>query len=608
MEMKNKKLGRRKFIKLASASGALIAADPVLKLFVGSIFDGYMSDAKAQGIAPRNLVYFSIYGGATPWYFNNPLTPNASDVSLFVPCKQVSTRINGSGQDQLGNRVYNVEYATTAVTKNSKTLNMPHMFSWPIPKAGGGDRPTTDICDNMLMIRGIKMFDDSHDLNSRLMHGPVAGSPSISGIGADSALSNIPCISIGKFPFYKSENGIGVTEIDTGISNYMSNVMASFNTYANQSFRQTASLKDKIYAALDFLKGYRGGENSPLNGLVDSRERAEAIIVAGIGDLVQEYEDAKSKYEDLNLRSIRNTNLPGLTDQALPGCQFPITVEGDVQFEGKTYESNYRQATCQFQHYHYYLTGSDMRNNFNGARTSDLEKQFALAEVLLKHQLCGNINIALGTLGNVSTNTGSNLTRQYDPASNTTTFDVGSSGNDNWYMGFDNHSGGYIHSLLGYTLFYRAFSSCLAELQDQLRATTYAGGANAWNESLVVLYSEMGRKPDDRGTEHYGNGNAISMWGGVLSFDCLGDIYDKGFHPNHTQFPGTYGSGKEMVSDDQNLNGRRILNENIASTICNILRYPRTPAPNNNSLVFVDEVNGVASYQIATGRTFARGI
>lgn len=459
------------------------------------------------------------------------------------------------------------------------------------------------------------MADDSHDLNYRLMHGPVPGSACISGIGADNAQTNLPCIALDELKFFKSSRGSGVIKVDKNASNYASDVMAAFDTYSSNSFRNSSNLKTTIYAALAFLKGHRGGEESPAFGLIDSREKAEALIVAGIGDIAQEFEAAKVKYLDLINRAARNTNLSGLTDRVLPGMSLPITLEGEVErLKGKTNESDYRHQTCQYLNYGRFFTGPDLRNNYDNATVNRLDKQFALIEVLLRHNLCSVINAKMGNLSGISAETvhEGDIEQSYNSNTNQTTFSLkpGESTSVNSHNAVnDNHSGGYLFTMLGFTLQYRAFASCLAELQDQLRNVTYSNGKSAWDESLIVLYSEMGRKPDDRGTEHYGNGNSIAMWGGALHFDCLGDIYDESTHPWHIQYPGTWGSGKAIRAQDTsdpNLKGRRVLNENIGTTICTILRYPTTPAPNNNSLVFIDEVNSSATYQIPTGKTYVR--
>jgi hypothetical protein len=607
--MKKKKFGRRKFIKLAGQTGMIAAADPVVKQMLGSIYDGYINEAKAQGITPRNLVYFGMLGGATSWYFHNPLAPSPGDQNLFLNgSKQVATRINGVSADQRGNPVYNLEYATTQVSRNGKTLNMPHMFSWTMPHSNGGQRPTTDICENMLMIRGIEMDDNSHDFNQRKMYGPIPGEPSITGIGADASQTNLPFVSVGDSPYFKSLKGTGEIKVSRSENNYISKIMEPFESPVANSFRGNLSLRDRIYSALGVIKGHSGGENNFFKGLLDTREKAEAVIVAGISEFIQEFETARAKYENLIHRSIRNTNLPGLTDQPLPGCQFPITVEGDVEFKGNRSENGYRYATCQFQHYSKVMCGSDIRNYLTNISLRWLDKEFAMIEVLLKNNLCSTISCQLYAINDIEWIYGQNLSRSYDSSTNTTTFNITSEEPETSYsFGYDNHSGGYLISLLIYTLQYRAFASCLAELQDQLKNVTYSNGKNAWNETLVVLYSEMGRAPDDRGTEHYGNGNAIAMWGGVLKFDCLGDIYNESYS-NHLRnsFPGTFGSGKEMVSSDPNLNNRRIINANVASTIAAICRYPISPAPNNNSLVNVDEISEVAQYKISTGKTYAR--
>jgi hypothetical protein len=440
------------------------------------------------------------------------------------------------------------------------------------------------------------------------MYGPIPGEPSITGIGADVSQTNLPFISVGSSPYFKSLKGIGEIKVNRAEDNYISKIMEPFEVSVSNSFRGNLSLKDRIYSALGVIKGHSGGENNFFKGLLDSREKAEAVIVAGISEFIQEFETARVKYEDLILRAIQNTNLPGLTDQPIPGCQFPISVEGDVQFEGNTSEDDYRHATCQFQHYSRALCGSDMRNYFTNITIDWLDKEFAMVEVLLKNNLCSTISCEFFRVRNIEWIRGQNLSRSYNSSTNTTTFNItGEDPTPASSFGYDNHNGGYLISLLIYTLQYRGFASCLAELQDQLKTVTYSNGKNAWNETLVVLYTEMGRAPDDRGTEHYGNGNAVAMWGGVLRFDCLGDIYNETYSNSmRNSFPGTFGSGKEMVSSDPNLNDRRIINANVASTIAAICRYPTSPAPNNNSLISIDEISEVAQYKIPTGKTYAR--
>ena len=593
-------------MKVAGKASALVASDPVLKQMLGSIYDGHISEAQASGVTPRNLIHLGLHGGLAPWYFHCPMNPSDGDESLFVPSNQVATRIKDITTDSNNNPLYNLEYKSVPITKNGKTINMPHMFSLNMPHRNGGVRPISDICENMLMIRGVKMDDDGHVGNRRRMFGPIPGEQSITGIGADFSKTNIPCMSIGDVTYYKSKKGTGLVNIDDRENNYMDKLMKPFEASSSNSFRNNVSIRDQIYAALDVIKSNNASDNSLFKGLLDSRKKAEAVIVAGVSDFIQQYLAAEAKYLDLIERSVRETNLPGITDRPIPGCQFPITVDGDVDFRGHKNEENYKYATCQFTWYLKPLCGEDLRKDYDECTTWYLHKKFAMIEVLVKNNLCSTISVWCDALRSVRTTLGEGLSKNYDSSTDKTTFSISSAEpRSNSGMNFDNHGGGYLYTLLSHTLYCRALASCIAELQDQLKSVTYDNGKNAYNESLIVLMSEMGRRPEDDGTQHYGNGNAVAMWGGVLSFDCLGDVYNTSYGSYKDQSPWSYGTGKEMVSNDQNLNGRRILNANVASTICSICRYPTSPAINNNSLVIVNEENESSTYSIPTGKTYA---
>jgi hypothetical protein len=146
---------------------------------------------------------------------------------------------------------------------------------------------------------------------------------------------------------------------------------------------------------------------------------------------------------------------------------------------------------------------------------------------------------------------------------------------------FDEHQTGAMSSLVQNVYWNVAYSACLLELIDRLKAT------NMFQETVIVTGSEFGRNPtfDGSGSGHGYTGGCSNIYSGALQNSplVLGNIYS-----NKTQDgddPGTWGYGAPVAEL-----GKPLSMGNWASTIATLLRVP---SPISASISTVIDKGGV---------------
>lgn len=130
---------------------------------------------------------------------------------------------------------------------------------------------------------------------------------------------------------------------------------------------------------------------------------------------------------------------------------------------------------------------------------------------------------------------------------------------------FDEHDLGFLDSLYVNTILNRALAACVLGLKDTLKSTPHKNGGNLFNETLIQISAEFGRKPkeDKTGSDHSPEaGSATLISGAIKGREVIGDI--KYGSKKSVKYPGTYG---------ETANGLTI--GHLANTVADILRAPR---------------------------------
>jgi hypothetical protein len=326
-----------------------------------------------------------------------------------------------------------------------------------------------------------------------------------------------------------------------------------------------------------------------------------------------------TKYQSLIDRSIRqakNQNLVGFFDQPLPGLPniASITVPGNKSvFRSKQASGSDLRSNQFYYSSENYLADADLRNCFDQAEIRELAKKFALTQLLLEGMVVNAQNERKPLSSNVYINFDGPMYNRvlnlatfdtngvYNSQTNSSTFNR--TGNvfsvNNQTSAWDNHTEGRLNGWMVHTLTYRAFCACLYELQQILRSTTYVGGINAFDWTVINITSEMGRKPNLNEMEHAGKANCGIIMNGMLKFNVFGDIEVS----VDNVYPGTWGQGKNMRTPNGNslLDGRPLYMANYLNTICNLCRLPYL-TPNNPPLITINETLGVITYHLAEAR------
>jgi hypothetical protein len=578
--MTRSKFGRRDLLR---AMGSGLALFTPVEMLAQTMINGMFAKAAAAagGARPRNYLVVNMYGAPARWGFDNPLRVNPGEALL--PGAMVGTRfsdaeVGANGQPKLA-------YATHDVNG----LQMPHLWSFDVPRARGGTRPMSDLMRNMLILRGFDMGLDGHSINNTRIITPVPGGACLNGLVADGSDALMPAISIGTTPgqsAYYAPRGTGLIDIPFADENYLDFLMAPFYGLEADFFRDEAHVDATVGRALGALRTFSNQANPAADALYRDQQNAENLLRGGIDGFGEVYRDLVAKYDDLVARSVQNTNLPGLTDKPIPGLMLPFTVPGDVSVD---------LAIGKYRSEGVYLGNADLRTLFNQATVRYLAQQFALAEYVLLRGLSASLIIAPGPIANLNFENAVKRTEvvrtmttplesRFDltpGAKLTTSTDI-----RNALSGDPHFTGSYL-SLLGTSLYFRAMGSCLTELIDQIRATTISN-RSVFDETVIHLAAEFDRspRPDGSGSDHGWRGNTASIFCGAIDQPMiLGNIYNVGDPYRDTgsqEEIGTWGAAAPV----RGLKKRAMNLGNVLSSLAMLTRVA-SPTPNERPVIRV---------------------
>ena len=566
--MKNNKIHatRRQFLALMNSFA--VTAPSLLtpsRVLIAGMIDGIWQKAMAQTgtVKPRNYIYIYLPGGPPRWCFDLPLNPYNN--SQIVSNPHLVTRFQNGGT-KAGPSVY----ASTSVTRNGVTLQMPHLWSCNIPTASGSTVPMADLLSNMLMIRGVNMGQDGHASNTQRQTRPLMSEPSLDGAVADNATTPIPSVNLQGGPggVYRSRKGIG--QVSTGqfysTSNPIGKILAPFDRKNDgltaEHLSRRAALETSINAALSALGKIAGSSMPGAEHLYSMRSDAEKLLKTGFGNLESEYFVLYQKYAAL-ISSCAATRIPGVTDKPVLFADLPMLSSKGIMHQ--TLLSGGSGSST-------FARNSDLTTIIQSSSSvSKLAENFAVAEYLIKNKYSTSVGMGLGGVDHLAF-----LDRMDESDS------LGDDLKGTW--GGDEHVGGSINSLIINSFMYRCLAACLFELVSVLKSK------GMFNETVIHIGSEFSRDPDanQKGSQHGWMAAVTSILSGAIDRPMvLGNVRID--NTPGTSAPGTFGGAAPVKVDNVE---QELTIGHATSTVCELLRI-KSPLPNNGSLISVGS-NGIS--------------
>lgn len=550
-------MNRRNFLLKSAGITSLFATGFPMQSLLSLIAEGLIQKAHADsnGLKSKNLIQFVWAGGPPRWGFDQFLNPFPGD--YFDPnTPGVFTRFIEEGDDS--NKIYSRgRYETFYSSRHNMNLPWLWKFDLPSPSSRGGSRPMQDLLENMMVIRGIDMLQDGHDINQYKLTSPTTGGFSFSGLVSDKSSSPFPCISLFRkdlgLPF-RARSGSSQTVFrlhDEGTPNLIEKLMEPFQRgpYSNIDLNKS-EINEAMDLAISRFKVQRSPENRLVSALYSDRENAKKLMSSTIESFIPRWGGLVSKYSSLISNSLFSSgqliSIEGLTDAKL-------TVKREAEDEYNMWK---------FWH-NVHPRNKDFRTLFNTQTIPPgLAETFAMTEFVITSGLT------------------SALTAMPQPIQNYSVQDeVGSTSLFNEYN-MDEHFIGPNISLLANSMHYRCFASCLLELISSLK------DQKMFDSTVIQIASDFGRMPrlDNVGSDHGWTGGVMSMFSPMIRQPMiLGNVYADGSRANSSQFKYSWGAGARVKEINQTINIGH-----ASSTLCKILGV-ETTSPNTESLVSVSQ-------------------
>jgi hypothetical protein len=551
-------LDRRNFLKRMIGGSLFLAANP-LDMFMGNYLAGFLRTGLAHAAgdtatAFSDSVYinFTMVGGFPRWFFDNPMTPNGTTDPL-VANSMVINRFNTSGSGIVG------AYATTKVGD----YYLPYLWASPIPASGGGITNMSQLANSMLIIRGINLNLDSHDLDRSKQVAPLQGGLSLNGIVADQATTPLPSTGFNGSQAYRSAKGVSYLEMATNdpIKDVMTPFTPPGNSVTNMLSMRSATVETAMDSVLDRMKTLSASKQKYLPSTYQDRLNAKTLMKTSFGDLSQTYQTLVLKYRTLINRSFGDASvkLAGLDDITVPGAN------NDNRFQ---FNSGANNA---------YYTGADLRKTLTMASSiANLAEGMAIAEYMVMNKYSSTVNVALGGWINQP------IDSMFNKDTNSTQTNV------NFAGGTDAHFTGSFVMMYWFSKYYVAVAACMNELITQLKTVPSAQG-NLFNQTAISLTSEFNRAPrtDGSGADHGWNACSYTIFTGKLSAPLVVG------NTTSTTNQGVIGSWG-LAAPLAEIQGRMADIGNAASTVAAILNIT-SPTPNDMSFVSVSGNNLVSN-------------
>lgn len=546
-------MNRRDFNKLLGA-GFFYPLDKVT---------GFFRDIFEKEQQNKRYVLFNCIDAPTRWMFDSILKPNDDDE--FVPYNMIPTNFKNMGKKPFD---FEYEYSFTKVGK----YNFPFMWKFELPTPNGLMRPMKDFAENMLIVRGCDMVLDGHEVNNKKLEAPSPGGYSISGIFDDHQKPIFGCITMeGKLEDGTAANAYyspsyGKTIIKPYVKNYIEHLLEPF---------RSENVNDENY--INFLESIK--TNKEQLNIENKKREASILINKNYANMVEKYDFYLKKYQDLINRSIRHTNIKGLTDKKIKGLVLPMTFDKKKHENGLDYKiEDYIGTYKEMSHY---IVHDDIRNMFDEAEIIGFAKQMSLAEIILEFDLASSIIVNINSISNYMGLTCHEENLKLIDLGDKIKIDIIDK-EELKTLGLvhnaDAHETGTLPSLIACTLYWRAIASSIMELKSSI-----SKNKEKYKNTLIHLTTEFEREPDniDKGSHHGFTGHTSTFFSGsIKELKVIGNIYSKSLDPTDvTPGCGTWGKGAPV----KKLDGRNMRYGNIASSIADFLGC-KSPMPHRRKV------------------------
>ena len=529
-------LRRREFLKTLLAGTTGLACSSPLQVFLTNMLLNFKTQALAQTpgfehlLNDYKMINFSMAGGAARYYWDNPMKPNGN-TDPFIPSQQVITelrRVNGVITGSYENIQYGGYY-------------LPSIWKCMVPTVGGST-PMTTLADNMIMIRGINIGLDSHDLSAKLHVYPVPGS-SLLGLVAENAKTPLPAIGSGGGAFFGSKKGITYNELAG--SNPFGDAL---NPFLSEGINIRSISSATIEAEIDKAIAAMGADRSlihpsPLSTTQD-RLNAKKLLKSQFTGLQAAFSSLLQKYEGLISRAFSDE----FKELGIDTFDFVIPGDAGSKFMSLTIGDQY--------------TGPDIKTITDSQTSiSNLANGMAIAEYMITKGFSSTVSVSTGGWSNCLMNGGRG------PESS------------------DPHETGSWVSLVLNAGFYRAYSACLLELIRQLKSVYVGPGISMFDRTAITLTGDFNRSAryDGSGSDHGWDGTNYTIISGMVPrLTVFGNVTSYKAEPTWTpRSYGTWGLGAPVAG----LGGKIATIGNAASTLATVLNF-ESPTPNDKSLVY----------------------
>lgn len=350
-KMMKKRISRRNALKLIGKTGigSAVAEHP-FKILIGALLGTGSSQVSAQTAQPRKYLFIRLAGAPARWVWE-PLNPYDNS-NMIVSNGHVGTRFTASG-----GRYTNIEYAHTTING----INMPWMWQFSLPKAGGGTRPMNELMNHMMMIRGINCANPAHTGAQHLQNYPLGIPYSLTSLAADGSDLPIPYVNMnGLDNSFNSKKGLSTVNLPVSGANLLEVLLQPFIINPSDYFlTNKGQLDSTIASVMADLNTLAKNEHPKSDSTISSQASAESLIQQGFNDLAQVYPALVSKYAGLiNIASDPTAaSHAGLSD-------LPVGASGDLR--------------------------TDIANRNIGR----MAQQFAVAEYIMTNNLCPSMTLS----------------------------------------------------------------------------------------------------------------------------------------------------------------------------------------------------------------------
>ncbi len=287
-------ISRRHFLSgtgMLAGSALALTAPPVERLVTAMLKNALNVANADSGVG--NYILISTYGAPGRWVFDQTLNPNGEAVQASAMASNVFT-VGANGT------VSGSSYSTMVY----KGKHFSPLFGTQVA-TGGGQRPLSDLLDNMIVIRGYGTGTDGHPTNLARQVNPISTTGSVSGVVADHSNALFKAIqfpTLGSASGYSSIMGSGLTLPnyvgDGPHVNYISQLLNPFGLRAEPTdiLKVRSRYEDLIERAKKILSDDQSSHRAEFASISADQELALQKIKQGIGNLVDQWPALYNKY------------------------------------------------------------------------------------------------------------------------------------------------------------------------------------------------------------------------------------------------------------------------------------------------------------------------